>query len=310
MKPGILTLVAVGAFQFLALFGMRVESQNLPTDVHGENITLKSGRLWILPLELDSAPFEFQSADGKKETCRVFSTEDLHCSKEGESYVPTMVGAIGVQSGKRYLIACVDGDTSCLRPKYGVATVEVEGRTVRSLEWNIVITDRKTGRRIDDAPAFFTILARVETRSTVSEDAQKPVSGVEAVSADITGTYEGKVENATARISALFELDVREERGNSLSGCMAVHRPLYGSGELHGAVGQSQITFDVSSSIGTIKFAGGLEGETFTGTYLVFRKDGGTEEGKFELHRQNKTLPASFDPKNCPGDFNDSLKSK
>jgi hypothetical protein len=309
MKPGILTLVAVGTFQILALFGMGVESQNLPTDAHGENITLKSGRLWILPLELDSVPFEFQSADGKKETCKAFSTEELHCSKKGESYVPMMIGAIGVQGGKRYLLACVAADTSCLRPKYGVATVEVEGRTVRSLEWNIVMKDRKTGRKIDDAPAFFTILAKVYTKSTVSED-QKPVSSVEATSTDPTGMYDGKIENATFQLSAPFELRVREEQGNRLTGCVAVHQPLYGSGELHGAVGQLQISFDVASSIGVIKFAGGLEGETFTGTYLVSRKDGGTEEGKFELHRQNKTLPASFDPKNCPGDFNDSLKSK
>lgn len=117
-----------------------------------------------------------------------------------------------------------------------------------------------------------------------------------------TGVYYGTVQNSTAQLSADFEIQVRQEDGNILAGCMAVHRPLYGSGELHGKVEPSEVTFRVSSWIGVIAFSGQREGENLTGVYSVVRKDAQTQEGRFDLRRRIKTLATDFDPKNCPND--------
>jgi S1-C subfamily serine protease len=130
----------------------------------------------------------------------------------------------------------------------------------------------------------------------------EPAASVTASTAGATGIYDGRVRNLTGQLSADFEIQVRQEAENGLLGCMAVHRPLYGSGGLRGTVEQSQVIFDVSSWVGVITFSGQREGDDLTGAYSVLGKNGKTQEGKFELRRQSKTLPINFDPKNCPDD--------
>lgn len=119
-----------------------------------EDSRLTSGRVKVSPFELDSAPFTFHSADGKSETCKPSSSLNLSCSKEDEP-LPPMIGGIVTQGGKRFLIACVEGDGTCIRPRYGYAIAELDGRNVQFLEWNVVTTDRKTGRKLDTAPTYF-----------------------------------------------------------------------------------------------------------------------------------------------------------
>jgi hypothetical protein len=114
---------------------------------------------------------------------------------------------------------------------------------------------------------------------------------------EVTGVYGGSVHNTTAQDRADFEISIHEQQG-SVVGCMAVHRPLYGSGTLSGSFRQSQLIFDVESSGGTIRFIGNKTNGDIAGTYSVLRNG---EVGEFELHRQGD-LPSTFNPKDCPDD--------
>lgn len=116
----------------------------------------------------------------------------------------------------------------------------------------------------------------------------------------LTGTYLGTVRNATSRLSATFGMTIKEQGKNALSGCMFVHRPLYGSGKLSGESQTSKVAFSVPSLVGVIRFTGTRTGSGIRGTYVVQRK-GSAEHGAFELHRQGG-LPTDFDTQNCPDD--------
>jgi hypothetical protein len=117
----------------------------------------------------------------------------------------------------------------------------------------------------------------------------------------LTGVYSGKVHNTWARIWASFDTTIQVDQGGAISGCMLVHRPLYGSGRLSGESRAPQVTFSVPSSVGVIRFTGVRAGQSITGTYVVQRSGSVAEYGEFELHRGGG-LPANFDSQNCPND--------
>jgi hypothetical protein len=116
----------------------------------------------------------------------------------------------------------------------------------------------------------------------------------------LTGVYSGRVHNTTVQLWAPFEITIREQQGHILSGCMAVHRPLHGSGRLSGDSRNSRVTFEVPSSIGVIRFTGSREGDSIKGTYVV-QQTGSAQFGEFELHRQGE-LATDFNDHNCPDD--------
>ena len=118
----------------------------------------------------------------------------------------------------------------------------------------------------------------------------------------LTGVYSGKVHNTSARLWASFDTMIQVEQGSAISGCMLVHRPLYGSGRLRGESRLLQVTFSVPSSVGVIRFTGTKTGESIAGTYVVQRNGIAAEYGEFELHR-DRDLPAAFDSQNCPNDY-------
>ncbi|MGB9237043.1 MAG: hypothetical protein WCC04_21755 [Terriglobales bacterium] len=134
-------------------------------------------------------------------------------------------------------------------------------------------------------------------RTTDDRGASSPATKTDA----LTGTYSGKVHNTTARLWAAFGTTIQVQEGNGLSGCMFVHRPLYGSGKLSGSSQTSQVTFDVPSLVGVIRFTGTVDGDDIRGTYAVQRTGVVAESGEFELHRQSD-LPTGFNPQNCPTD--------
>jgi hypothetical protein len=117
----------------------------------------------------------------------------------------------------------------------------------------------------------------------------------------LTGVYSGKVHNTSARLWASFDTMIQVEQGNAISGCMLVHRPLYGSGRLSGESRPLQVTFSVPSPVGVIRFTGTKSGESIAGTYVVQRNGIAAEHGEFELHR-DRDLAAAFDTQNCPND--------
>jgi len=127
----------------------------------------------------------------------------------------------------------------------------------------------------------------------------KSISPPETKTNTLTGTYAGRVHNMSVQLWAAFSATVLQE-GDALSGCLFVHRPLYGSGQLSGESRLSQVTFAVPSSIGVIRFTGIKVGNGVNGTYVV-QRNGTPEYGEFELDRQGG-LPADFNTRNCPDD--------
>jgi hypothetical protein len=143
-----------------------------------------------------------------------------------------------------------------------------------------------------NSPAKDTAIPAADDRS---------VSSLATKTDALTGTYSGKVHNTKAQLWAAFETAIQERKGNILSGCMFVHRPLYGSGKLSGDARTSKVTFDVPSSVGVIRFTGNREGNDISGAYYVVRAGEVESYGEFELHRQGE-LPTDFDTHDCPDD--------
>ena len=117
-----------------------------------------------------------------------------------------------------------------------------------------------------------------------------------------TGQFSGKVYNRTANISAEFKITVNQT-DHALTGCMAVWRPLYGSGPLLGYAAGTRVAFVVTSEVGTITFEGLAENGEINGTYIVDKVDATREKGTFMLRKFSpKGLPTGFDLTDCPTD--------
>ena len=124
----------------------------------------------------------------------------------------------------------------------------------------------------------------------------------EPQSTPLTGQFAGTVHNDTVNTSAGFALFVQDTEGD-LSGCMAVLRPLAGSGPITGNAIGPDVNFIVTSEIGKISFTGQRTKSSITGTYLVEQKSGTEQQGTFVL-RRTKILDRNsrLDFTNCPTD--------
>ena len=123
---------------------------------------LKTGQVRVSPLELGSS---YRILLGTTyQDCDVVTTDEMSClSAEAVRVARWFTGAIITQGGRRYLIGCIRSDDTCLRPNYGTLSIEIEGTTVRFLNYNIVTTDNRTGRQVGDSkPPFFTLLTKLD----------------------------------------------------------------------------------------------------------------------------------------------------
>ncbi len=143
--------------------------------------------------------------------------------------------------------------------------------------------------------------SRTASRTNHGDEQQE--SAKQSFSGKFTGSFLGTVHNLTADVRANFGVFVEEDQG-LLWGCMAVRRPLYGSGPLYGSVEGTNVNFSVNSSALKLDFSGVRSGKRLSGTYTVENPDGASQEGEFLLERSDyKRLPRSFDPaKDCPTD--------
>ena len=118
-----------------------------------------------------------------------------------------------------------------------------------------------------------------------------------------TGQFVGNVYNRSANLSARFRISVRDDAGK-LSGCMRVDRPLFGSGPIDGRVLGDELTFSVSSWVGTIKFVGHESNDFVKGSYTVEHRNGQSGEmGSFTLQKVDSQGPeGDFNPAHCPTD--------
>jgi hypothetical protein len=83
------------------------------------------------------------------------------CTSTASAY-DIFIAAVVTQQDQRFLIGCRQYDSTCFRPQYGIFSAVVEGKTLRFLDWQVIATDRKTGKTIDQAPAIFTVLKSLE----------------------------------------------------------------------------------------------------------------------------------------------------
>ncbi|MCL5287356.1 MAG: S1C family serine protease [Acidobacteria bacterium] len=153
-------------------------------------------------------------------------------------------------------------------------------------------------------PEFQRIVRQLqrEQRGSTSRSLEIPSDDEERNFGPITGQFGGIVHNKSANLSAEFALLIRDDHG-VLSGCFLVAQPLFGSGPLSGFTVDSDISFDVTSAIGTISFTGKMLGPAINGEYTVERAGGGTEEGTFTVRKLSSAGPRrNFDPTKCPTD--------
>lgn len=117
-----------------------------------------------------------------------------------------------------------------------------------------------------------------------------------------TGQFAGTAHNDTANISAGFALFVEDAQGD-LSGCLAVLRPLGGSGPIDGSASGPQVSFVATSNGEKITFTGTRTKRSIKGTYLVEKAGGSQEEGSFSATKTKILDKGSrLDFANCPTD--------
>jgi hypothetical protein len=116
------------------------------------------------------------------------------------------------------------------------------------------------------------------------------------------GQFAGTVHNDTADMSAGFALFVQDTSGD-LRGCLAVLRPLGGSGPITGSVSGEDVTFVATSAGEKITFTGKRSKGSIAGNYLVEKTTGGEEQGEFRARRTRILHDTSqLDFTNCPTD--------
>lgn len=154
-------------------------------------------------------------------------------------------------------------------------------------------------------PQFRSAVAEVEREEHEKErrqSAQGVSRSTQPVQSALTGEFRGTVHNITSDISAQFAILVEDTEG-SLSGCMGVVKPLYGSGPLQGSETGPDVSFVVTSPIGKITFTGHSEQGSIYGWYDVQHPDASTELGTFSLQKHDSKGPGvNFDISNCPTD--------
>lgn len=145
-----------------------------------------------------------------------------------------------------------------------------------------------------------------------SEQPKRAATGREASDVDqvnnqedlgpFAGQFAGTVHNDSANLSAGFAIFVQDAQGD-LRGCLAVLRPLGGSGPIVGSASGPQVSFVATSNGEKITFTGTRSNRAITGTYLVEKADGSQEEGSFSAAKAKILKKGSrLDFANCPTD--------
>jgi hypothetical protein len=153
-------------------------------------------------------------------------------------------------------------------------------------------------------PQFQAVVKRANSEHSKAANANSVSSSQNGQNEELplTGQFGGVVHNRSAEVSAGFGIIVQDSYG-SLSGCMVVKQPLFGSGPLAGYAIASDVHFTVPSAVGTITFDGHRRGAGVTGTYVVEKAGGSEEQGTFTLRKAKAEGPGSdFDTTRCPTD--------
>jgi len=124
----------------------------------------------------------------------------------------------------------------------------------------------------------------------------------------VGGYYTGTMTSLDGN-TANAEATVKDQLQGSFVGCIAVHRPLVGSGSFYGGVvwgNSAHFGFTVGSSGSTLEFEGLRNGETLSGNYTVTKQSNPpavTQKGTFEFHREpDRAVPQESSITACTGD--------
>jgi hypothetical protein len=231
--------------------------------------------------------------------CQTTSTPaQTHQVKSITADVTNIVEADGI----RYTIACRAswGGSNCAPLTEGdLFQAEIDGKTM----WLVVRKGGNQGKEVemknnilDIRPAPTTVAdARPGSSPATTSGGSDPQNG------NLAGTFAGTVRNETVGVSAHFGIAIREEDG-VVYGCIAIQKPLYGSGPLQGVLQGSKISFDsVGFALGarfSIRYEGELHDAVLKGTYEVSSPT--RQNGEFELTKRGSDAPrAGFNLKDC-----------
>jgi hypothetical protein len=229
--------------------------------------------------------------------CRTTSTPaQTHQVTSRTTEVTNVVEADGVQ----YTIVCTAswGGSNCV-PLIGgdLFQAEIDGKTM----WLVARRFGNQGKEVRMKNRILDIRPASALDAIPGSLSPTASGGSDLQDGNLTGTFAGIVQNETAGVSAHFGIAIREENG-VFYGCIAIQKPLYGSGSLQGVHQGSKISFDsVGSSLGarfSIRFEGEPRDAIFTGTYEVSSPS--HQNGEFELTKRGPDAPrAGFNLKDC-----------
>jgi hypothetical protein len=146
-------------------------------------------------------------------------------------------------------------------------------------------------------PYAGSVQVKDDIQTRVNAELREKSAAHVAEQTDLSGTYKGSVHNTTANLSSNFNIMIRRDN-DVIYGCMAVQRPLYGSGGLRGSIDEDGISFETVGPDFKISFQGTKTGDKITGKYRVTWP--ARQDGRFELQKESSEAPPlKFDPKNC-----------
>ena len=186
----------------------------------------------------------------------------------------------------------------------GIATMQMrEGQNLNfavSAEYLQPLLNQHLQASLDELPSSGQPERPATGRTT--SDVEQVNSQDEEDLGPFAGQFAGTVHNDTANISAGFALFVEDTQGD-LRGCLAVLRPLGGSGPVDGSASGPQVSFVAISNGEKITFTGTRTNRSITGTYLVEKTGGSQEEGSFSATKTKILDKGSrLDFANCPTD--------
>ncbi len=117
---------------------------------------------------------------------------------------------------------------------------------------------------------------------------------------NVTGTWIGTADNATARLSAKVEAVLTETNGVVL-GCSSTHAPLPSAGPMRGEFRGNTFTYVQTTPVFVIEGQIQVDGEVSRGTFRVKVSDGSIQTGKTIMRRVSRNgLPPGFTLDMCP----------
>jgi hypothetical protein len=204
------------------------------------------------------------------------------------------------------VIQSLPGDAHVYIDDEPVGTTSSEGRlkmsTLRAGEHHVRVAhagyqDFEQTVKLD-AGKTSVVTANLNATTHVRK-AANPLSSGSTGGGSLTGFFNGTFQNTTLGRLGKGRLAIRESEG-SLSGCLRIMRPMFGSGPFQGFVVGTDVSFRIISPFGTIEGSGQRSAEGFSGTYTAQIPNAPSQRGRFQFLRDTSAPPPQpEDLENC-----------